>query len=201
MLCDKYTDYITRLKDRGWLADWWTAVEPCRAKYTLFFQAILSPSPLVPIHQQYATLSIQIHLCPLTVAAVTLNAAVCQEACSVTFMVMGCKTEEIMGVWVGACARRGPEVGWMMSQAVCLVVGLCRREEPGRKGQNCRAGWWGREITRFYNSERERLYRGIWGRMEAFGALDDNKYLKTSRWKYYHVTSISFNVWTCSVML
>ncbi|KAK9513327.1 hypothetical protein VZT92_026868 [Zoarces viviparus] len=76
------------------------SVDPRSSKYILFS----NPSSVPPgVHP-----SIRIHLCPLTVAAATLNAAVCQEACSVTFMVTACKTEGIMGMcgWVGGLRVR-----------------------------------------------------------------------------------------------
>lgn len=51
-------------------------------------------------------------------------------------MAMGCKTEEIMRVWVGACARCGPEVLERMTQAVCWLLDSARGKSQEREGQS-----------------------------------------------------------------
>lgn len=126
------------------------------------FHPILSPSQLTPIRPQPGTLSVRIHLCPLTVAAVTLNAAVCQEACSVTFMVMARKTEDIMCVCVGVdvCAHYGPEVG-RNDESGCLFAGWTLPE--GRaKGEKDKIAVLDEREGKLQDlaTQREKLYGG-----------------------------------------
>lgn len=93
--------------DSIWLPDGWTACVSTKQQIYTVLSPIFCPSLFVPIHQWHIALSVQIHLCPLAVAAVTANAAVCQEACSVTFMGTGCKTEQIKRACMCVCVRYG----------------------------------------------------------------------------------------------
>lgn len=157
------THWPLRLKDCSWLAEWQTAVCPCFTKYMLFSQPIPCPSLFVPIHQWQATLSIQIHLCPLAVAAVTSNDAVCQEARSVTLLEMGCNTKgkKKMGACVGAraCVCTVRRDDWWVRLFVWLLD-CAKWKSLGRKGHSCLAGWQGGQYDRILQLREDTV---VWG--------------------------------------
>ena len=69
----------------------------------------------------------------------------------------------------------------MMSQAVCLLVGLCRREEPREKRTKLVCRMRGKGNYMDLATQREGSCIGDLRRDGSFDALDDNEYMKIIR--------------------
>lgn len=128
--------------------------------FFIFTKPFLSPSRLVLIRQQNATLSIP-GPSPSTygrwLSLFKMLLSTGRGPARSPSWRWGCKTEGITGVCCGACARYlAEQVGrMMMSQAVRWIVGLLTERANGRKGQNGRLWgamewWWWKEYMKVW---------------------------------------------------